>query len=155
MLLLHLPLQPGTLSLYWGWGEHWPVCSSPKTHPFSAQAFEDPVFGSFSQEPPGSFQTSLQGCLMQRIHSYLSLTPSAFLLSLFSPTAHLPLLSSIPLLPSAPLYFHSPPAELGSPPFPLLPLSASQRVSIWSSRKPPATLPGSSVTDTDSCWGGR
>lgn len=133
MLLLHLPLQPGTLSLYWGWGEHWPVCSSPKTHPFSAQAFEDPVFGSFSQEPPGSFQTSLQGCLMQRIHSYLSLTPSAFLLSLFSPTAHLPLLSSIPPSPLRSPLFPLPPggAWLPSlPPSPSLSLSASQYLEL-------------------------
>ena len=107
MLLLYLPLQPGTLSFYWVWGEHWPVCSSPKDPSFFCTSLEDPIFGSFSQEPPGSFQTSLQDCLMQRIHSCLSLPPSAFLLSLsFLPR---------PICPSSP----PSPSPLRSPLFPL------------------------------------
>lgn len=96
--LVHLPLQPGPLSLSWGWGTHRPVSCFLRTHHFSAQVFEDPICGSFSQEPPGSFQTSLQCRLMQRIHFFQSLPPSAFLISLsFLPR---PICPSFPPFPS-------------------------------------------------------
>lgn len=94
----------------------------------------------------------MQCCLMQ-FHFFRSLAigrlslPSSLSLSpsLFSQGPSAPPFLDPPFL-SAALYFYSPPAQLCSH-------SPPRLLCIWSFRKPPATLPWSSVTDTDSFRG--